>query len=552
MDSPSSPGRSEYAVRSLGVVVVGALVQFAVALFLFDAMVEGRGLAGQRASVSLVVVGTTLAAIGFLYVRTQYSSNDHVAWTIPRVLWGTPPLAAAIFLPITLPTWILEADHATLAQAAAPVVIAGWVSSLLVSLVSERLLRALASRYPPASELGALRTIAPPTLAGSHIRILTIASASAGLLALGAVLSHNDPLRLVASVPAWASVVGGLVLVGLAAAAGLSLGQSPGQDIVSIARRLDALGYDQQERMTSPIVATSFDEVGELLSSLEKLRAHLDQELAMYQEALDKTREADALKADFLSAVSHELRTPLNVVGGFAQLLLESESEPLSAAQAEDIRLIQAGGKQLLELINDILDVSMIESGELRLSFAPTDVAEVIAEVVRIHQPLVRDKPVELRSEIGPHLPIVVCDRRRLVQILTNLVSNAVKFTESGSILVRAAYDPRKGGVVIRCIDTGIGIEPQDLDAIFEEYRQVGSLKRRKKGTGLGLAIARSIAQHHGGSLTVESTVGQGSTFTLTLPRDPPTRPDSIGLTEEAARSMVRSGSLGPAPEVNS
>ena len=328
------------------------------------------------------------------------------------------------------------------------------------------------------------------------------------------------------------------ILLALAAVAAGTLGETPGGDVMSIARRVDAIGYGSVAAIDDPVVVTSGDETGQLLARLEDLRARLQHETQLYEGALDRTREADARKSDFLSAVSHELRTPLNVVGGFAQLLLEGVPAPLSEAQAEDVRLIRAGGQQLLELINDILDMSIIESGELRLQFEATDVAAMIRDVVLIHKSLVHDKGVVLQTEIGPDVPSVVCDRRRITQILTNLVSNAIKFTEQGSITVRAAFDPRSDGVVIRCIDTGIGIEAEDLNAIFEEYRQAGSLRRRTKGTGLGLAIARRIAQHHGGTLTVESTAGEGSTFTLRLPLEPPQRLTRIDMTEESVRSQ--------------
>ena len=203
------------------------------------------------------------------------------------------------------------------------------------------------------------------------------------------------------------------------------------------------------------------------------------------------------------------------------------------------MRLIQAGGRQLLGLLNDILDVSMIESGELTLSFAPADMAELVAEIVRIHQPQLRERNLELRGECD-ELPPIVCDRRRIAQILTNLVSNALKFTEKGSIVLRAESVDGGHGIAVHCIDTGVGIVSGELEYIFEEYRQAGTISRRKKGTGLGLAIARSIAQAHGGKLRVSSVYGEGSTFTLTLPCDPPRKPATIDIAEEVARARVR------------
>jgi signal transduction histidine kinase len=550
MDDPQAPTtarRGDYTVRALGVVLGASALHFVLGSILLALLGGNASVPGQRAALGLIVVFTALLALGFLYIRTQYSSADHVARSIPWVFWTLPPIAAAMFLPVTLPTATLGGGIEPVVHASAPVIAAVWSIALPLGIVVDRLLRALSVRFPPDSEI-AMRTFAPPSLAMSHTRILLSSAGAAALIAVGAIAGHSS--FVIPSLLTDPTVVVGacmiLVLLLLAAVAAGTLGQTPGGDIMSIARRVDALGYSTptgmgggDATMADPVVVTSGDETGQLLSRLEELRAHLQDEVQLYQGALDKTREADARKSDFLSAVSHELRTPLNVVGGFAQLLLEGVPAPLSEAQEEDVRLIRAGGQQLLELINDILDMSIIESGELRLYFEATDVAALIHDVVGIHKSLVHDKGVVLQSEIGPDVPSVVCDRRRIMQILTNLVSNAIKFTEEGSITVRAAFDPRSNGVVIRCIDTGIGIEAEDLGAIFEEYRQAGSIRRRTKGTGLGLAIARRIAQHHGGTLTVESTAGEGSTFTLHLPLEPPRRPTTIDMAEEEARNRA-------------
>jgi signal transduction histidine kinase len=497
---------------------------------------------GLFTTVTLSVGTTFCAMLIALYLGIiQYANPDRLTRTVPLALRATPPVAAALLVPVTLPLHLLDQDLRTVVHAAIPAVVSVWVAALLLALVVARSLHALAIRVPSDSTASPVDRRDAPSLSASYASALTTAAVCAGLIAAGVVIaSANLDARGLEGVRVWGPAMGLVVLVGLAAAAGWGLGQTPGRDLVSIARRLDSLGHGGGSEMATPLVATSGDEIGELISRLEELRAHLDEELRLYQHALDKTKAADALKADFLSAVSHELRTPLNVVGGFAQLLLENQTSPLSESQSEDVRLIQAGGRQLLDLINDILDVSMIESGDLRLHFARTDVTELIEGVVRIHQPLVRDNDTSLRAELGPDVPAIVCDPRRITQILTNLVSNAIKFTEEGSITVRAAFDARRDSVVIRCIDTGVGIAPDELDSIFEEYRQVGSIKRRKKGTGLGLAIARSIASFHGGSLTVESQLGQGSTFILTLPIDPPERPQNIDMTAEAARSRLR------------
>ena len=251
---------------------------------------------------------------------------------------------------------------------------------------------------------------------------------------------------------------------------------------------------------------------------------------------VDKAMDPDHL----LQAVSHELRTPLNSIEGYSQLLLEGVPSPMTDPQREDVRLIRAGARQLLGLINDILDISMIESGELRLTFSEHDPAQMIKEVVAIHQPLVRQDDKVIVADCPENLPLLVCDRRRLGQVLNNLVSNAIKFTEVGSITVRASYTDGADDMLIRVIDTGMGIEQDELNLVFEEFRQVGELKRRIKGTGLGLAIARSIAEHHGGTLTATSEPGVGSTFTLRLPLLPPTTPDKIDVTEARVRAQER------------
>jgi signal transduction histidine kinase len=547
---PTSARRWDYTVRALAVVLGASAVHYGLAvalLTLLTGVSAETAIPGQRSALGLIVVFNALLGLSFLYIRTQYSSPDHVARSLPWVFWTVPPLAAAMFLPVTLPTRILEGGLLEVVRASAPVVAAAWATGLSLGAVVDRLLRALAVRFPPESPVGVLRTFGPPTLTASHSRILLSSGGAAVLIGIGAICTHPG---IRSGSGEHASIVIGacmLALVVIGTFAATSLGETPGRDIVSIARRIDVLGYGSAA-MDDPVVVTSADETGLLLDRLEELRAQLSDEAQLYQGALDRTREADARKSDFLSAVSHELRTPLNVVGGFAQLLLEGVPTPLSEAQSEDVRLIRAGGQQLLELINDILDMSMIESGELRLHFEATNVASVIHDVVRIHQSLVHDKDVELKTQIGPDVPSIVCDRRRLVQILTNLISNAIKFTERGSITVRAAYDPRKNGVVIRCIDTGIGIDADDLAEIFEEYRQAGSIRRRTKGTGLGLAIAREIAQHHGGTLTVQSTPGEGSTFTLRLPLEPDKRETKIDRTEAAARAAVERDHE-PAPE---
>ncbi len=515
-------------------MVLGAAAVHGVFASILLRLLVGPGeLPGQALTVALAVLLTALAELAFLYVRTQYASPDHVARTLPWVCWTTPPLAALALGVVAIPIPdgpLLPALLAAIGPAFAASVSVG----LMVGMLVDRLLRILAAAYPQSAAEPALLAPDPPTLAYSYVRIVLVCALASAVVALAAAVAPHF-----AEGDAWLWTLALGLLLAWAPPAAATLGMSPGSDIRSLALRLDAYDDDATEATRRPVVVTRGDEVGALLANLEGLRIKLRDELQTYQTALERTRSADARKADFLSAVSHELRTPLNAVGGFAQLLLEGYDGKLNDAQAEDVELIRDGGRQLLELINDILDMSMIESGELRLSFASTDVAALVRQVVKIHQPLVDEQRVHLHEEIGPNLPTVVCDARRLRQILTNLVSNAIKFTEAGAITLRVAHDARNEAVVIRCIDTGVGIAQADLVTIFEEYRQAGSVKRRSKGTGLGLAIARRIAGYHGGTLKAESTLGEGSVFTLRLPLEPPTRPDTIDITEEDARART-------------
>ena len=549
LDNPPSNRRSaDWFVRSLGVVLVGALLHMALAEILY-ALIAPPQLASTWDGgdlVGLVVLTTALAELVLLYLRAQYSTPSHATRSIPAVLRTLPPVALLLLAVLVVPAPLLDLPTERLVARLAPALGAVWSTGFMLSIPLKRMLHALAIRAPSPSLAATLKSFDPPSMTGAYVPILGGASLSVSILVLGAWVGHAFAGT---SVGGWAqlAVLPGLaIVVALASLAALSLGQSPGEDLVSIARRLDAVGYDTHgtgkadAAAANRVALTSTDQVGELLTNLERLREHLDGELAVYETALDKTRAVDRVKSNFLHAVSHELRTPLGTISGYSQLLLEGHPTPLTDAQAEDVRLIRAGGHQLLELINDILDVSMIESGELRLDFASTDLARVIKEVVEIHQPLVHGREVELRAEVPDELPTVECDRRRIVQILTNLVSNAVKFTENGEIVLRAAFDPTRDRILIRCRDTGVGIEPEELDQIFEEYRQVGSVKRRTKGTGLGLSIARTIAEHHGGDLSVESSPGEGSTFTLTLPLRPPQRPTKIDIAERTARARAR------------
>jgi PAS domain S-box-containing protein len=235
------------------------------------------------------------------------------------------------------------------------------------------------------------------------------------------------------------------------------------------------------------------------------------------REALE-TAEADVrVKEIFLAMMSHELRTPLQAVLGYADYLLNGDPGDMTDDQLEDIQYIRLGALRMVALIDQLLDLSQMDAGRLELEQEPVDVRHVLEQVRQDVAPLANARDLDMSVIAPSDLPNVLGDAGRIRQILLNLAGNAVKFTASGGVQIRASAEGEWLRVAVQ--DTGIGIAPDQLEQIFEEFRQVESkLSRRHGGAGLGLAIARRLAEQMGGDITVESALGQGSTFTLRLP----------------------------------
>ena len=241
----------------------------------------------------------------------------------------------------------------------------------------------------------------------------------------------------------------------------------------------------------------------------------------LFNEIQDKTHQlevANRHKSEFLANMSHELRTPLNAVIGFSEVLLERMFGEVNPKQEEYLNDILSSGKHLLSLINDILDLSKIEAGRMELESQPFDLPAALDNALTLIRERAARHGLRLEVTVDPGLGEVKGEERRVKQVLLNLLSNAVKFTpEGGKISLSASLND--GMAEISVADTGVGIAPEDQEAIFEEFRQVGSdYARKREGTGLGLALARRLVALHGGKLWVESEPGKGSTFTFTLP----------------------------------
>ncbi|MEM8529835.1 MAG: ATP-binding protein [Chloroflexota bacterium] len=284
--------------------------------------------------------------------------------------------------------------------------------------------------------------------------------------------------------------------------------------------------FESEKRLQRALIEKDFLN-GQLVQSNQEL-----------ERARASAEEANRLKSQFVANMSHELRTPLNAIIGFSYIMQQGLKGPLTSEQHDYVQRVYDSGSHLLQLLNDILDNAKLEAGRLDINPEPLLLEPIFHEVLLTTTSMLHDKPVELQQAIALDLPPVYGDRLRVTQILLNLLSNAAKFTEQGYITLRAYprqiaqtnghtnghhIDTIDNGtswqVVIEIDDTGVGIAEQHLSIIFEEYRQADAeLSRKHGGTGLGLPISKRLVDLHGGTLTVTSVPGRGSTFRFTLP----------------------------------
>jgi signal transduction histidine kinase len=291
-------------------------------------------------------------------------------------------------------------------------------------------------------------------------------------------------------------------------------------------RPLEVRGDDELARVSR--------EANRMASNLQALAVEREQALQRLAEKAAELEEVSAYKSQFLANTSHELRTPLNSMLLLSGLLAENEGGNLTERQVGFARTIHAAGKELLALIDQVLDLARLEAGRLELQLGPVAVAEVAGRAERVFAPLAREKGLLFRVELGAEVPhSIETDRQRLDQILTNLLGNAIKFTDRGEVALHIHGNGPRVSFGVR--DTGVGVAAADQERIFAPFEQVeGAASRRHGGTGLGLSIARELAQLLGGELHIQSEPGRGSTFTCVLPMRPPGRVEAAprqGLT---------------------
>ena len=240
----------------------------------------------------------------------------------------------------------------------------------------------------------------------------------------------------------------------------------------------------------------------------------------LFDEIQDKSRqleEASQHKSQFLANMSHELRTPLNAILGYTELMADGAYGEPSEKMLGILKRLEANGRHLLGLINDVLDLSKIEAGQLVLELSDYSVQDIAQTVRSTLEPLAADKKLAFKLELAPELPAGHGDGRRLTQVLINLVGNAIKFTDAGEVAIKA--EANNGSFHVSVRDTGPGISAADQAKLFQEFQQAdNAITKKKGGTGLGLAISKRIIEMHGGKIWVESQPGQGSTFAFTLP----------------------------------
>ena len=258
-----------------------------------------------------------------------------------------------------------------------------------------------------------------------------------------------------------------------------------------------------------------------LLETFADQAAIAIENVRLFREIADKSRQLEAAsqhKSEFLANMSHELRTPLNAVIGFSEVLIERMFGELNDKQDEYLRDIHASGTHLLSLINDILDLSKIEAGRMELAPTDFDLPTTLDNAMTLVRERAGRRSIALHLAVDERLGHIRADERKIRQVALNLLSNAIKFTpEGGRIEVRAAAGDRL--VEVSVSDNGVGIAPEDQEAIFEEFRQVGAGPAKQEGTGLGLALSRKFVELHGGRIWVSSRPGVGSTFTFTIPQ---------------------------------
>nr|WP_294505000.1 ATP-binding protein [uncultured Rhodopila sp.] len=389
---------------------------------------------------------------------------------------------------------------------------------------------------------------------GSPSLVARVSDTGPGIHDLDAVLDGRAPGRGIASAR---RLVDDFAIASTSAGTIVSLSRRlPESACLSppeIARVADTLNLGLQPNPVQELQTQNTELVASLAElrlrqeELEQLNTELEDTnrgvVALYaelDERAEQLRQASELKSRFLSNMSHEFRTPLNSILALSRLLLDGVDGPLTPEQDKQVTYIRRSAESLTELVNDLLDLAKVEAGKLEVRPNPFTVNELFGALRGVMKPLQQNDAVELVFEDAYSLPILLTDEAKVAQILRNLISNALKFTERGEVRVSARIDRGTGLISLTVADTGIGIAEQDHQLVFQEFSQVANrLQVRTKGTGLGLPLSRRLAELLGGTLTLRSAPGEGSAFTLMIPVRPPAASAAIVPQPERARDVL-------------
>jgi signal transduction histidine kinase len=280
----------------------------------------------------------------------------------------------------------------------------------------------------------------------------------------------------------------------------------------------DDSAIEELERQNRDLVQV-LSELEEKREQLEQLNRQLEASNRELNEANAKLRELSDMKEEFLALTTHDLRSPLTVISGVINFFTSGRLGEMTDEQKNMVAMMERNTQSLIELVNDLLDASKLESGTLRLDFAPVELPALITELRETMQPMAREKEIELTEQVPANLPPVKADIAKLRRMIVNLLSNALKFTPKAGHIEISAVREGADRVRVSVADTGVGIPPEDLARLFDKFEQARSRATRgEKGTGLGLYITRQLVELHGGEITVQSEVGKGSTFSFTIP----------------------------------
>lgn len=314
-------------------------------------------------------------------------------------------------------------------------------------------------------------------------------------------------------------IIYGVLLIGVIIGAGLILSERLVKPIEALQKGTEIIGRgDLDHHLT---IKTN-DEIEVLGDKFNEMTTKLKKSYVDLENSLERLKEMDKFKSEFISLISHELRTPLTSIIGFSELLIDRVPGEINMVQEEYIKNVQSSGQQLLEIINNLLDISKLQAGKLELVLSDFDIRGLIAEVEGSVMPLISRKELQFENRIEDRIPMIYADRSKIKQTLLNLISNAIKFTQRGGsigidVIATTVHD--KAMLQISVTDTGVGIAAEDKAKIFEEFRQVNSTYAREyPGTGLGLTIARRFVEMHGGFIWIDSKLGEGSTFAFRIP----------------------------------